>query len=264
MKDPVSEGLHFLALGLRPYVSARVNAVFDNPGLASQIGDWDVQAILVFMWERWNDLFRSELSFVERSMISELRDFRNRWAHQDDLEERDIYRVLDNVERLLIAINSSQVRPVSRLRCESLNRLWSSEFGDNERQRRIRVLWPYLLCGSSALALDATIVAFGPTPWSWILSILLFVGLIRLAWMQSARESQRGPGPHECTNCGRIIYTIGCPYCSEASLHQRQTPGAGVIERFSAARTETRLPPNSGLPGQGTGIVNAALPVQNG
>jgi hypothetical protein len=264
MKDSISECLHFLALGLRPYVAARVDAVLHNSELASQIGTWDAQSLMVFMWERWNDLFRSELSFVERSLISELRDFRNRWAHQDGLEERDVYRVLDNVERLLIAIESSQVKPVSRLRRESLNRLWTSELEDDEKQRRIRVLWPYLLCGSSALALGTAIVSFGPTPWSWILSILLFVALIRLAWMQSARESRQRPGPHECTDCGRIIYTIGCPYCRVAESDHLERPGTGALHRFAGAWSGTRFAANSEPKLQTPGNANAVLPVQNG
>ena len=72
------------------------------------------------MWDRWNDLFRNELSFVERSLISELRDFRNRWAHQDSIEEVDLYRILDDIERLLKAINSTETKFVTELRRESL------------------------------------------------------------------------------------------------------------------------------------------------
>ena len=262
MKDPVSEGLHFLAVGLRPYVAARVEAVLSNSELASQIGNWDAQSLMVFMWDRWNELFRSELSFVERSLISELRDFRNRWAHQDGLEERDVYRVLDDIERLLTAINSSQVKSVSLLRRESLNRLWSSELGENDRKRRLRVLWPFLLCGSCALALDVAIISFGAAPWSWILSILVFLALTRLAWKQSARESQIGPGPHECTDCGRIIYTIDCPYCHQPAPVTISSTGAGVIEQPSESRTGLRLPPGKQSLKQDAGNATAATPTQ--
>jgi hypothetical protein len=262
MKDPISEGLNFLTLGLRPYVAFRIDAVFHNSELAAQVGSWDAQALLVFMWERWNELFRSELSFVERSLISELRDFRNRWAHQDGLKERDIYRVLDNIERMLIAIDSSQVRPVTLLRRESLNRLWSSELGDDEKQRRLRVLWPYLLCGSCGLALSTAIISFGPAPWSWILSVLVMLGFIRLAWAQSTRESQIGPGPHECRDCGRIIYTIVCPYCSHAKSENSESSRVSVGERLPEARTELRLPPNTPPSRMESTIATAASPTQ--
>jgi hypothetical protein len=229
MKDPISQGLNSLACGLRPYVAARVHSVLRNSELAMEIHGWDAQALMLFMWERWNELFRSELTFVERSLISELREFRNRWAHQDGLSERDVYRVLDNIERLLIAVGSAQVETVSRLRRESLTRLWTTELWDSEKHRRIRVMWPYVLCGSSALALSSVIVSFGRPPWSWILSVLMLLGFMRLAWTQSARELNRGPGPHECTDCGRIIYSIGCPYCSHAQPNLRNPVNADAV-----------------------------------
>lgn len=69
--------------------------------IIKDIEDGDAQFLLVLMWDHWNQLFRQDLSFVERSLISELRDFRNRWAHQGPMSENDIYRVLDGIERLL-------------------------------------------------------------------------------------------------------------------------------------------------------------------
>jgi hypothetical protein len=215
MKDPISEGLNLLATGLRPYVTNRVQVVLRDQQLCHQIQFWDAQALMVFMWDRWNDLFRNELTFVERSLISELRDFRNRWAHQDWIEECDVYRILDDIQRLLTAVNSPEAKYVSRLRRESLNRLWLAELGDDEKHRRWRMLWPYVLCGCSALAMDSAIVSFGNAPWSWILSGLVFLAMIRVAFLQSTREAHRGPGPHECTHCGRIIYSVDCPYCSQ-------------------------------------------------
>lgn len=213
MKDPVSEGLFSLAVGLRPYVVSRVQCVYRDSDLAVEILSWDAQALMVFMWDRWNDLFRNELSFVERSLISELRDFRNRWAHQDYLEESDVYRVLDDIERLLKAVNSTECVVVRALRIECLNRLWIKELGDDARNRRVRLLWPYLLCGASSFAITCAITYFLSAPWSWVLSGLVILGLMRIAFLQANREARRGPGPHECSHCGRIIYTVECPYC---------------------------------------------------
>lgn len=213
MKDPVSEGLFSLAVGLRPYVVSRVQSIYRDADLSAEILTWDAQALMVFMWDRWNDLFRNELSFLERSLISELRDFRNRWAHQDYLEESDVYRVLDDIERLLRAVNSAESVVVRALRIECLNRLWMKELGDDARNRKVRLLWPYLLCGASSFAITCAVTYFISAPWSWVLSGLVFLGLMRIAFLQATRESRRGPGPHECSHCGRIIYTVDCPYC---------------------------------------------------
>ncbi len=214
MKDAVSEALNSLAAGLRPYVAGRVTSVLRDTELADEIMAWDAQGLMIFMWERWNDLFRNELSFVERSLISELRDFRNRWAHQDQFDEFDVYRVLDDIARLLKAVNSGELATVTHLRAESLHRLWLQELGDDERHRKARVRWPYILCGASGVAIGSTILAFGSLPWSLILASLVFLAMMRIAFLQSTRESHRSPGPHECSHCGRIIYSVDCPYCS--------------------------------------------------
>jgi hypothetical protein len=241
MKDPVSEGLFSLAVGLRPYVVSRVNCVYRDGDLAAEILNWDAQALMVFMWDRWNDLFRNELSFVERSLISELRDFRNRWAHQDDLEESDVYRVIDDIERLLKAVNSEESLVVRSLRIESLNRLWIKELGDDARHRRFRLLWPYLLCGANSLAISCAIIYFMSAPWSWILSTLVALGLMRVAFLQATRESRRGPGPHECSHCGRIIYTVECPYCRPKHLERAGTDTDGPALRVSETSSGFRI-----------------------
>jgi hypothetical protein len=241
MKDPVSEGLFSLAVGLRPYVVSRVNCVYRDADLASEILNWDAQALMVFMWDRWNDLFRNELSFIERSLISELRDFRNRWAHQDYLEESDVYRVLDDIERLLKAVNSAESLVVRSLRIESLNRLWIKELGDDAQHRRFRLLWPYLLCGASSFAITCALVYFMSAPWSLILSTLVTLGLMRIAFLQATRESRRGPGPHECSHCGRIVYTVECPYCRPQHLDRTVSDSDGSGFRLSGTSSGFRI-----------------------
>ena len=218
MNDTISRGLELLARGLRPYVSARAGRMGFDERVVADIERADAQYLLVFMWDRWNDLFRDDLSFVERSLVSELRDFRNRWAHQDHLTEQDTYRVLDDIERLLTAINSDQTPTASRFRRESLNRLWQSEIGRIESGRMFRVFSPFVLCLASALAISIAMFQFLPTPWNGILSVLVLLGMYRLAWHQSLRESVSLAGPKECRHCGKIIYTIECPYCHPEEL----------------------------------------------
>ena len=38
------------------------------------------------MWDAWNDVFRKTLGQAERSLVSELRDVRNKWAHQEPFQ----------------------------------------------------------------------------------------------------------------------------------------------------------------------------------
>jgi hypothetical protein len=57
------------------------------------------------------------LSQVHKSYASELRDARNKWAHNDPFTDDDAYRVLDTAERLLAAIGAPEpVEAINRLR----------------------------------------------------------------------------------------------------------------------------------------------------
>lgn len=226
MIDPVSNALDVLATGLRPYVarSASDEILAEHHCTRGDIHTWDAQALLVFMWDHWNDIFRYQLNFVERSLISELREFRNRWAHQHQLQENDVYRITDGIERLLIAVGSPSAQDAGRLRRESLGRLWRDEIGSANTPDFFSKLWPFLLCGASGIALDTAIISFGHAPWSWLMAFLVFLALMRIAWWQVTRESLHQHGPRECSGCGCIIYTARCPYCEPSVQVNHNAP----------------------------------------
>src|SRR5580704_15544955 len=117
-RERVSKGLDFLATGLRPFVERE---------LKSHLGDnWqaalpdtttrgprakpkpanldDPQILLGLLWDQWNSVFKETLGHAERSIVSELRDVRNRWAHNEQFGTNDAIRALDSMERLLNAV----------------------------------------------------------------------------------------------------------------------------------------------------------------
>jgi len=73
------------------------------------IPEWDAAGLLKLMWESWNDVFRRTLGPADRSLVSELRDLRNKWAHQQTFTSDDTYRALDSSGRLLTARLGSAV-----------------------------------------------------------------------------------------------------------------------------------------------------------
>lgn len=127
MKDTISSGLDLLATGLRPYVADRAASMACDARILADIEHGDAQFLLVLMWDRWNDMFRQDLSFVERSLISELRD------------------------------------------------------------------------------------------------------------------SVRTAGPKECRDCGKIIYTIECPYCRPAALRAEADPAMALSQPLSGLRIVQKL-----------------------
>lgn len=81
---------------------------------------WDVAALLGVMWNQWQIVFRKTLGQAERSLVSELRDVRNKWAHQNPFTGDDAYRALDSAGRLLTAISASQAEDVEKMKMELL------------------------------------------------------------------------------------------------------------------------------------------------
>jgi hypothetical protein len=98
-----------------------VRLVGDDRNLADKpIRDWDVAALLRVMWEGWNEVFRRTLGQTERSLVSELWDWRNKWAHQEPFSSDDAYRALDSADRLLSAVSAPQVEELERMKMELL------------------------------------------------------------------------------------------------------------------------------------------------
>src|SRR6516164_10952455 len=72
------------------------------------------------MWNQWNNVFGRTLGNAGRSLVSELRDIRNRWAHREAFTSNDAYRALDSVSRLLSAVSAPQAGEVEQMRMDLL------------------------------------------------------------------------------------------------------------------------------------------------
>src|SRR3954467_12911841 len=94
----------------------------------------DAAALLQVMGESWNDVFRMTLGPAERSLISELRDHRNKWAHQEAFSGDDAYRALDSAGRLLTAVSAPQADDIEKMKSELL-RLRFDEQARSEKRK---------------------------------------------------------------------------------------------------------------------------------
>src|SRR5205085_2476149 len=97
------------------------------------------------------DVFRLTLGPAERSLLSELRDHRNRWAHQEAFSSDDAYRALDSAGRLLGAVAAPQSSDVDKIKMELL-RLRFDEQARSEKRK------------SAGTAIEGA-VASGLKPW---------------------------------------------------------------------------------------------------
>jgi hypothetical protein len=87
----------------------------------------DIQALLLIMWNNWNEVFQYKLGHSGRSYISELREVRNRWAHQQSFTTDDAYRALDTMTRLLQAVAAEESQETSRLAHDLLRQKYEAE-----------------------------------------------------------------------------------------------------------------------------------------
>ncbi len=133
--ERVGKALELLKQGLAPYIERELQSRLDPKEMQSMIlqytsndrmlagkgiSQWDVAALLHFMWVNWNDLFNRTLGNAERSLVSELKDTRNRWAHQSSFSSDDAYRALDSIHRLLVAISAEESIQLEKMKGELL------------------------------------------------------------------------------------------------------------------------------------------------
>ena len=135
-RDRVGRALEILNVGLQPFIERELKAVHGERWMqevAPSLREYqmasarseglagDTQVLLVVMWDQWFHVFKNVLGHAERSLVSELRDTRNKWAHQETFSTDDAYRALDSVQRLLSAVSAvTQASEIERQKQELL------------------------------------------------------------------------------------------------------------------------------------------------
>jgi predicted AAA+ superfamily ATPase len=130
--ERVGKALDLLRTGIAPFVDREMVNVHgaraaqesmryvgdDRVTTGKSFAQWDAAALLRLMWEAWNDAFRKTLGPAERSLVNELRDHRNKWAHQQTFSGDDAYRALDSVHRLLLAVSAPEANELEKMKME--------------------------------------------------------------------------------------------------------------------------------------------------
>jgi hypothetical protein len=243
----VGRALDLLTQGLGPFVRRELECAFHadwadvarrsfrndrTAGVMAKVApvEWDAQTLLSVMWDQWNAVFRSHLGLFERSLVSELREFRNRWAHQAAFTDDDIYRIADSVERLLakVEVSESILAELARLKFDVLREKLSRQVDDDlsrSRSRREKVIEVSLFVVSGLTVIGSTVVTMVPrNP----LAGGMLVAFTALTFGYLIAQRLRKPvvihGVHECSRCRKVIYNEVCPYCTalpSAPFHRR-------------------------------------------
>src|SRR2546422_1100235 len=147
--ERVGKALDLLKSGLGPFIERELTSAYkdrapaearrllpadDRLNSSRPIGQWDAAVLLKVMWDAWNDVFGRTLGRAERSLVQELRDWRNKWAHQEPFSSDDADRALDSIARLLTAVSAPQADDVGRMKME-LRRLIFDEQVRGEKRK---------------------------------------------------------------------------------------------------------------------------------
>ena len=146
--ERVGKAMDLVKAGVGPFVEREFKNVYQEKALSEAlmllgedrlnarkpIAEWDVAALLKVMWDSWNQVFRKPLGPAERSLVQELRDHRNKWAHQEVFSGDNADRALDSAERLLTAVSAPQADEVRKIKIE-LRRLVLDEQVRGEKRK---------------------------------------------------------------------------------------------------------------------------------
>ncbi len=147
--ERVGKALELLKDGLRPFVERELKASYKNrwletakpsfpvwqqPGKDGEGLNWDSQAILQVMCDLWNDCFKRILGPSERNLALELRDVRNKWAHQKAFTTDDAYRAIDSISRLLGAVAAPEVEQAEQMKAEILRVKFDEQIRTQKRK----------------------------------------------------------------------------------------------------------------------------------
>lgn len=232
--ERISEALDLLTQGLAPYVEDRLKTIYrenwtrtakgsfrDDRNRSSEDGngiDWDAHSLLTVMWDQWNSVFRHQLGHYERSLVSELREFRNRWAHQQDFDFDDTYRVVDSVRRLLQAVDSEKLPEVNEIKQELLESHVAEQVNSQIQRTAFKrnkwwVIGIYTLCCGLIIGHMLT----SDQPGALAVASFTVLLLVYLIYQQFKMEPPLLYGPRECPRCHKIIYRRNCPYCDSTA-----------------------------------------------
>lgn len=151
-RERVGRALDSLKDGLYPFVEREMQAHYGDRWITAALSSLpdsyvnrnsgvevikeDVSALLIVMWEQWNDVFKQTLGRSDRNLVSELRTTRNDWAHnKKPFSLDDAYRAFDSIVRLLSAVSAPESQDVEKQKQEIL-RLRFEEQAKRETRKK--------------------------------------------------------------------------------------------------------------------------------
>jgi Swt1-like HEPN/Protein of unknown function (DUF499) len=149
--ERVGKALALFSEGVAPFVARECRAKYGDGWVQAitrldpvqgpagrRASPTDAQFLLKVMWDEWQAVFRNVLGQTDRTYVSELRDVRNRWAHQDKFTTDDAERSLDTMRRLLLAVSAAEAATeVDKMRQDLLRQRFAEQARQSQRKAAI-------------------------------------------------------------------------------------------------------------------------------
>ncbi len=134
-RELVGKALELLRDGLAPFVARELYGKHDvndsAPTDHRPVTRRDVADLFKSILGNWQLVFQNSLDRTSRTLVHELRDWRNKWAHQESLSQDDVYRILDSASRLLTAVSAPQATELEMLKTEMLRSRFDPQAQEN-------------------------------------------------------------------------------------------------------------------------------------
>ena len=148
-RQTVFEGMELLPPALVPFVERRLDSALQDawprnamervqglyPDASGRLA-WDQASLLKVMSAFWQEGFKVVLGQTERALVSELREVRNRLAHNEAFSYDDAERALDSMRRLMAAIGAGPVEDELGKMRDTILRTKYRELARNEERRK--------------------------------------------------------------------------------------------------------------------------------
>lgn len=152
--ERVSKALELLKKGLRPFVEremeskhgkfweAEIEEILSDTRLGDGKGDVleDVAVQLVIVDRQWGKVFSPTLGKAERSLVNEILDVRNRWAHQKLFSSDDADRALDSIARLLGSVTAPETDEVNKMKMELRRQIYDEQVRGEKRKSSVTAI----------------------------------------------------------------------------------------------------------------------------
>jgi uncharacterized protein len=141
--DRIGKALEVFDKGLAPYVEREMKTHFGDEwqekvrenlndhlfqmNAQTELLSWDTSALVSTILGYWQEVFSKTLGNSDRSLVFEIKDARNKWAHRNTISVDDAYRAIDSMQRLLAAVTAPEAEELDNQKHQIMRQRYEAQ-----------------------------------------------------------------------------------------------------------------------------------------